>query len=107
MRRLCGSVLWVLAVGMAGCGPPALVSDGKPEATIVVSPTATGDESLAATELRDYVAKISGANLSIESVAPKEGPVVRIGVYGADPVRDWSGQATPPDGLAQRTSALY
>jgi Domain of unknown function (DUF4838)/Glycosyl hydrolase family 67 N-terminus len=103
MRRLCGAVLSALAIGMAGCGPPALVSDGRPEATIVVSPSAKGDESLAATELRDYVAKISGASLTIQTAAPKEGTIVRIGVYGAEPVRDWSGPAPPPDGFALRT----
>ena len=104
MRRLRGSVLSVLAAGMAGCGPPALVSDARPEATIVVSPTARGDESLAATELRDYVAKISGAHLAIQSSLPKEGPVVRIGVYGSEPVREWAGRAPPPDGYALRTT---
>src|SRR5262245_38561869 len=48
------------AIALA-CGPPALVREGRPEGVIVAAPGAKGDEALAATELRDYLAKISGA----------------------------------------------
>src|SRR5687767_12813208 len=100
-RRTLAGLLPLLA---AACGPPALVRDGRPEGVIVAAPGATGDEALAATELRDYLAKISGATLEIVAAwqPSSERAQVRIGVHGQDPVRGWPAQAPPPDGFALR-----
>jgi hypothetical protein len=103
MRFRHAPALGVLAALSAACGPPALVREGRPEAVILASTTAKGDEALAATELRDYVAKISGATLVIQGAPARDKPQVRIGVYGQEPVRDWPGRAPPPDGFALRT----
>jgi hypothetical protein len=100
MTRL---VLAAIGGAAMACGPPALVRDGRPEAVILASAAATGDEALAATELRDYVARISGATLAVQGTADPDRPQVRIGIYGNDPVRGWPGEAPPPDGFALRT----
>ena len=89
-------------VAMASsCADPALVRDGKAEATILLSAAASADEKLAAQELHDYVRKISGASLPVMVTTKADTPTeVRIGAFGTDVVKDWAGERPVPDGFA-------
>jgi hypothetical protein len=83
-----------------------LARNGVPAAAIVIGPQAKAEEKLAAAELQDYVRKISGATLPIATLAQRTSlvPSVRIGVFGAEPVRDWRGERPAPDGFALETA---
>jgi len=56
-----------------------LIEDGEPRARIVVASDAPGSVLYAASELRDYLRKLSGAALRIERVGPGETPGGRPG----------------------------
>lgn len=89
---------------------PVLVRDGQPEATILLSPSASANEKLAAAELQGYVRKISGATLPVMiGDRPQTRTAVRIGVFGAEPVAGWDGDRPMPDGftLARRGDDLW
>ncbi len=94
-------VLVATALAAAGCAQSALVRNGRPEAAIVISATASADEKLAAQELQDYVRKISGATLPVGTTAAAGLPSqVRIGAFGTEAVSACSGERPPPDGFA-------
>ena len=99
-----------LAAAAQGCAQSALVRDGRPEAGIVISATASADEKLAAQELQDYVRKISGATLPVGTTAAAGLPSqVRIGAFGTEAVSAWSGERPPPDGfsLSRKGETLF
>ncbi|HVO09453.1 MAG TPA: DUF4838 domain-containing protein [Vicinamibacteria bacterium] len=101
--RILAAVALVGAALTAGCGPPALVRGGRPESAILVSTTAAPDEKLAATELHDYLRKISGADVAV-TTSPQTSPtLVRLGTFGTDAVRGWHGRRPPADGFALQT----
>jgi hypothetical protein len=99
-----------VAGGAASCAQPALVRNGRAEATIVVSPAASTDEKLAAQELQHYVRLISGATLPTATGTDSDTPSeVRIGAFGSDAVQDWTGERPPSDGfaIARRGGVLF
>ena len=58
----------------------AVVRDGRPQATIVISAKPSENARIAATELQAYLAKISGARLTIAADnAPPAGTLVLVG----------------------------
>ena len=65
-RRPCAPLTcWALCIATLGllsaaCSRLTLVRDGYPEAVIVVSQEPDTDETLAATELQDYLEKMTG-----------------------------------------------
>ena len=67
-------VLATLALAHSAHGGPFIVRDAQPRAEIVVSEAAVPVVKLAATELRTYVEKITGARLPI-AAAPVRFPV--------------------------------
>ncbi len=71
-------MIWVATATVSPAfGGELLVKDGKPQAEIVVAEKPTRMVLLAATELQEYVEKISGAKLPIRN-EPSDGGVVRI-----------------------------
>ncbi len=90
---------------------PVLARNGVPAAAIVIAPQAKAEEKRAASELQDYVKKISGATLPIATLAQRTSliPSVRIGVFGSEPVREWRGERPASDGFALETvgNVLY
>jgi len=72
------------ALALLSAGPHAdsltLVRDGRPAATIVLAAEPSSSADLAATELRDHVARITGAVLPIAyDDATVEGPKILVG----------------------------
>lgn len=93
---------FVNRIGQAG--EIVIARDGAPAATIVISPTATAEERLAATELQTYIQKISGAKLPIGEALPDASQTaLRIGIFGSAPVAEWRGSKPKPDGFAIET----
>jgi hypothetical protein len=71
----------LLALAAAGRGAElALVRDGTPAATIVTAAAAGDKVKAAAKELQDYLGKMSGATLPLQTDAePVKGPLVLVG----------------------------
>jgi hypothetical protein len=69
-----------VASARAAAGTLVLVRDGAPAATIVVAAAAGEKVKTAAQELQDYVAKLSGAKLPLQTDAePVQGTLVLVG----------------------------
>ncbi|MBM4086736.1 MAG: hypothetical protein FJ272_18270, partial [Planctomycetes bacterium] len=64
---LCSALLFASAMWLAGLasGGPFLVKEGQPQAEIVISDQPTRMTKLAASEVQEYLLKISGARLPI------------------------------------------
>lgn len=67
----------------AAAAPLVLVDDGKSGYAIHVSPAASAPEQYAATVLRDYVERMSGARLPLVREADDAGKVIYVGFEGA------------------------
>lgn len=81
-RNLTGLVgaLALAAAGNAGAGELVLVRAGVPAATIVTAADAGDKVRSAARELQDYIAKLSGARLPLQTDAdPVQGALVLVG----------------------------
>jgi len=81
-RFICGILLLALVAGARAAGKFTLAKDGKAACGIVISENASDNAKFAATELRQYVEKISGAKLPIYSDADKillDTPLVLVG----------------------------
>ena len=59
----------VIVCLLASCGRHELFHNGKSAYSIVVSPDAPESEQYAATELRDWIAEVSGVTLPIENLS--------------------------------------
>ena len=108
MRTPAQSPFLLVACLSAVCCQSALtlVRDGVPTATIVVATEASADEKLAATELQDYLRKMSGAQVPIGALplGSEGGDVlVRVGVFGSVAVHAFAGERPPADGFALET----
>jgi len=93
----------VLAALTAGCAPPALVRGGRPQTAILVSTKAAADEELAATELHDYLRKISGADVPVVTSPATSPTLIRLGTFGTEPVQGWAGRRPAAEGFALQT----
>lgn len=80
-----------------------LVKDGKPVSTIVISPTASAQEKLAADDLQTYLRKMSGATVPISTGEAIQGTRILIGIYGQPPVQYWQGTAPLRDAFIIET----
>ena len=72
--------LAVLPAGATAARGAALATDGKPQMTIVLAEGAIPAERTAATELADYLAKVTGGKFAVvgEAAAPP-GPGLYVG----------------------------
>ena len=89
------AILAALACGWAAAAQPLIVQGGRPYAEIVIAKDPPRLVRLAADELRDYVRKLSGAELPIVT-AP----------MGAAPVRLCVGRSVHTDKLGVRADGL-
>jgi hypothetical protein len=104
-NNLPATALAIVGLVAVGCQPaPHLVKDGAATATVVVGPDATREETLAATEIRDYLLKMTGAAVAV-GASPRSGDdtVVRVGAFGASAVAEFAGEKPETDGFALQT----
>jgi len=81
-RFICGILLLALAASAQAAGQFVLVKDGKPACAIIIAEKASDNAKFAATELQQYVEKISGAKLPIYLDSEKimlDEPLVLVG----------------------------
>jgi hypothetical protein len=96
---------FALASSRARAADWTLARRGVPTAAIVTSAAARGEEQQAASELQGYLRKISGATLPIVQSAQRSSlvPTIRVGIFGADPVKEWRGERPSAQGFALQT----
>jgi len=94
-RRLSLSAVAGVLLTAAASGETLIVRDGRPEAEIVISSNPTRMAKLAATELQNYVERITGASLPI-----------RTEVTDAVPVHVYVGRSVATDRLSVKNDGL-
>ena len=79
MHKTLTTVITIMLMGMVcGAGNLSITKDGKAGAWIRLKKQSSAPEKLAAEELRDYVKKISGADLTISTKPEKDDKRLRI-----------------------------
>jgi hypothetical protein len=92
-------MLLAFPIAKAAASDLTLVRDGQSRAVVILSPTATEDEKLAAAELCAYLRKISGATISITTEPPKNFAAIRIATYAAALATGWRGARPAVEGF--------
>ena len=80
------AVLTFATIGCAISKPAAvtLAAGGKAAATIVVAPDASVSERFAASQLADFLGRVTGAKFAIDSASkPHTGPLIAVGAGAA------------------------